>query len=96
MADLDIEMPPTMHKVLRNSRAKDGGLPLSIALSPGRIALLQLIVKFPGVSRAKLLTIPGITLADLDYLAANDLIKPRPPAQFRATHHGEIVGKRGW
>lgn len=83
-------------KAPRVSRSKDPALPLTRALSPGRIALLQLIVKFPGVTKLKLLAIPGVHEADLAYLTANDLIKVREPARYRATHHGEIVGKRGW
>lgn len=90
------EPTPPLAKVPRAHRSKDPGLPLARALSPGRIALLQLIVKFPGVPRVKLLAIPGVGEADLAYLAANDLIKLREPARYRATHHGEIVGKRGW
>lgn len=87
---------PPPPKALRVPRSKDPGMPLTRALSPGRIALLQLIVKFPGVTKLKLLAIPGVGEADLAYLTANDLIKVRDIARYRATHHGEIVGKRGW
>ena len=96
--DLDIASTPTLvpPKAPRTSRSRDPELPLTRALSPGRIALLQLIVKFPGVPKLKLLAIPGVGESDLAYLTANDLIKVREPARYRATHHGEIVGKRGW
>jgi hypothetical protein len=92
----DLEAPQPPPKPLRVARSKDPALPLTRALSPGRIALLQLIVKFPGVTRLKLLEIPGVGEADLAYLTANDLIKVRDIVRYRATHHGEIVGKRGW
>lgn len=85
-----------MPKAPRARRSIDPKLPLTQALSPGRIALLQLIAKFPGVSKLKLLEIRGVGEADLAYLTANDLIKVREPARYRATHHGETVGKRGW
>ncbi len=83
-------------KAPRVHRPRDPEGPLVRALSPGRIALLQLIVKFPGVSELKLLAIPGVGTADLAYLAANDLIKLRRTARYHATHDGEIVGQRGW
>ena len=85
--------PPKTPRVVRS---KDPGIPPRRALSPGRIALLQLIVKFPGVTRLKLLAIPGVGEADLAYLTTNGLIKLREPARYHSTHHGEIVGKRGW
>lgn len=90
------ESRTTPPKIPRVSRSKDPGPPPKRALSPGRIALLQLIVKFPGVTSLKLLAIPGVGEADLTYLTANGLIKLRAPARYHATHHGEIVGKRGW
>ncbi|MBI4913662.1 MAG: hypothetical protein HY823_13075 [Acidobacteria bacterium] len=96
MASPDNPTSPTPPKVSRAPKPKLGDLPLVRALSPGRIALLQLIVRFPGVPRVKLLAIPGVGDADLAYLVANDLIKLRNPARYHATHHGEIVGKRGW
>jgi hypothetical protein len=96
MTDQAAEATPTLPKVVAVRRVKPPVHPLIHALSPGRIALLQLIVKFPGVPKVRLLAIPGVGEADLAYLAANDLIKVREPARYRATHHGEIVGKRGW
>lgn len=63
-------------------------------ISPGRLALLKLIAKHPGVSREKLLAIKGITEADLAYLMALDLIREREPDRFRATHLGEQAVKR--
>jgi len=64
-------------------------------ISPGRMALLQLIAKHPGVSRDKLLVIKGITEADLDYLLGLDLIREREAGRFRVTHLGEMAVKRG-
>ena len=64
-------------------------------ISPGRMALLQLIAKHPGVSRDKRLAIKGITEADLDYLVSLDLVRERGEGQFRATHLGEMAVKRG-
>lgn len=64
-------------------------------ISPGRMALLQLIAKHPGVSREKLLAIRGVTEADLAYLLKLDLIREREPGQFRVTHLGELAVKRG-
>lgn len=64
-------------------------------ISPGRMALLQLIAKHPGVPKAKLLTLKGITEADLAYLVGLDLIREREEETFRATHLGETVIKRG-
>ena len=63
-------------------------------ISPGRLALLKLIAKHPGVPREKLLTIQGITEADLDFLMNLDLIRERELGQFRATHLGEQAVKR--
>lgn len=65
------------------------------AITPGRLALLQLIVKHPGVPREKLLAIKGIGAADLAYLVDLELITEREPDRFRATHRGETVVRRG-
>jgi hypothetical protein len=64
-------------------------------ISAGRLALLQLIVKHPGVPKAKLLAIKGVGEADLAYLSSLDLIQEREEGRFRATHLGETVVKRG-
>jgi hypothetical protein len=87
---------PLLPKAQRVHRTAISKLGLTQALSPGRIALLQLIAKFPGVSKARLLAIKGVGEPDLEYLAANDLIKLRGSSHYRATFHGETVGKRGW
>lgn len=100
MASQENETPPNPakapQKAPRAHRTLDPRSALTQALSPGRIALLQLIARFPGVSKARLLAIKGVCEADLAYLTANDLIKMRAPALYRATYHGETVGKRGW
>jgi hypothetical protein len=64
-------------------------------ISPGRMALLQLIAKHPGVPKEKLLAIKGITDSDLAYLIRLDLIREREVGQYRATHLGELAIKRG-
>jgi hypothetical protein len=96
MTSQETQATPPLPKAQRVPREIAPKLPLTQALSPGRIALLQLIAKFPGVSKESLLAIRGVGEADLAYLTANDLIKMREPARFRATHQGETVGKRGW
>jgi hypothetical protein len=96
MASQEDQPTPPLPKAQRAPRPADPKPPLAQALSPGRIALLQLIAKFPGVSKERLLAINGVGEADLEYLTSNDLIKLRQPALYRATHHGETVGKRGW
>lgn len=65
------------------------------SISAGRLALLKLIVKHPGLSQDKLLAIPGVGPADLDYLASLDLVRQREPGRFHATHLGEKLVRRG-
>jgi hypothetical protein len=64
-------------------------------ITAGRLALLQLIVKHPGVTREKLFAIKGIGAADLAYLSDLELIQEREPGRYRATHRGEVVVRRG-
>ncbi len=90
------DLPPTQPKAPRAPRPIDPKNPVRQALSPGRIALLQLIARFPGVSKVKLLEIKGVMEADLAYLTSNGLIQVREPARYRATYQGETVSKRGW
>ncbi len=68
---------------------------MTLPISPGRLALLQLIVKHPGVPKERLLAIKGIGEADLAYLAGLDLIQEREVGRYRATHLGETVVRRG-
>jgi hypothetical protein len=65
------------------------------SISPGRLALLQLIAKYPGVAIEKLLSIKGVSETDLDYLTSLELIQMREPGRYRATHRGETVVRRG-
>lgn len=65
------------------------------AISRTQINLLQLIAKYPGVSREKVLGIPGLVPADLEYLIRHDLIREREVGQYRIAHLGEMVLKRG-
>jgi hypothetical protein len=64
-------------------------------ISAGRLALLRLIVKHPGVAKEKLLAIKGIGEADLTYLISLELIQEREAGCYRATHRGETVVRRG-
>lgn len=65
------------------------------AITPGRLALLQLVVKYPGIARAKLLAIKGVGPADLAYLLDLELMQEREPGCYRATHRGETLVRRG-
>jgi hypothetical protein len=64
-------------------------------ISPGRLGLLQLIAKYPGIAKEKLLAIKGIGEADLAYLTSLELIQEREPGRYRATHRGETLVRRG-
>ena len=64
-------------------------------ISAGRLALLKLIAKHPGVPKEKLLAIPGVGEADLDYLVSLDLVRQRESGRFHATHLGEKLVRRG-
>lgn len=68
---------------------------MTVAISPGRLALLRLIAKYPGIAKEKLFAIKGIGEADLTYLQSLELIQEREPGRFRATHLGETVVRRG-
>ena len=68
---------------------------MTLPISAVRLSLLKLIAKHPGVPKEKLLTIKGITDADLSYLSSLDLIQEREAGKYRATHLGETVVKRG-
>ena len=68
---------------------------MTVPISPGRLALLQLIAKYPGVMREKVLAIKGIGDADLAYLLSLELIQEREPGRYRATHRGETLVRRG-
>lgn len=59
-----------------------------------RLHLLQMIAKYPDISRAKLLGIKGLTEADLAYLLQHDLVRERE-GRFRVTHFGQMALKRG-
>ena len=83
-------------KAPRASKSKGPALPLTQALSPGRIALLQLIATFLDTPKAKLLAIPGVKESDLAYLSTNGLIQLWGPANYRATYNGKVVSARGW
>ena len=69
---------------------------MTVQITPGRLALLQLIAKHPGVPKEKLLAIKGVGEADLAYLVSLDLIREQELGRFRATHLGGTVVQRGW
>lgn len=61
-----------------------------------RRILLQMVGKFPDVSREKLLTPKGVTEADIAYLLAQDLIREqRAPGCYRVSHLGQMAIQRG-
>jgi hypothetical protein len=59
-----------------------------------RMNLLQMVAKYPDVSRAKLLGLKGVTEADLTYLEQHDLIRARED-RYRVSHFGQMALKRG-
>jgi hypothetical protein len=65
------------------------------AISVQRMRLLVLVAKNPDVSSDKLMTVQTVTRADIDYLERHDLIRQREPGQFRVSHLGMLVLKRG-
>lgn len=64
-------------------------------ITPMRMNLLQLVAKYPDVTREKLLGLKGVTAADLAYLVQHDLIREREPGRFRVSHLGQMALKRG-
>jgi hypothetical protein len=59
-----------------------------------RMNLLQMVAKFPDVTRDRLLGLKGVTDADLAYLLQHDLIRERD-GHCRVTHFGQMALKRG-
>jgi hypothetical protein len=59
-----------------------------------RMNLLQMVAKYPDVSREKLLGLKGVTEADLTYLEQHDLIRERE-GRYRVSHFGQMALKRG-
>lgn len=59
-----------------------------------RLHLLQMIAKYPDISREKLLGLKGLTEADLTYLLQHDLVRERE-GRLRVTHFGQMALKRG-
>ncbi len=64
------------------------------AINRTRLNLLRLFAKHPGLSKDKVLAIPGVTSEDLAYLIQQDLIREREVGQYRVTHLGDLVLKR--
>jgi hypothetical protein len=63
-------------------------------ITPLRLNLLQLVAKYPDVTREKLLGLKGVTEADLAYLLQHDLVRERE-GRCRVSHLGQMALKRG-
>lgn len=63
-------------------------------ITPRQMMLLQLVAKHPDVSRDQMVK-AGAAEADLAYLVRHDLIRERGAGQFRVSHLGQQVLKRG-
>lgn len=63
-------------------------------ITPQRYIVLQMVAKFPDVSREKLLGLKGVTNEDLEYLLKYDLIRERREGGFRVSHLGQMALKR--
>ena len=59
-----------------------------------RMNLLQMVGKYPDVTRDKLLGLKGVTEADLAYLEQHDLVRERE-GRYRVSHFGQMALKRG-
>lgn len=60
-----------------------------------RLNLLQIVAKYPDITRDKLLSIKGVQDADIAYLAQHDLIREREVNCYRISHFGQMALKRG-
>jgi hypothetical protein len=69
---------------------------MSETISNQQRILLQMVGKYPDVTQEKLLSLKGVTLADIEYLLKHDLIREqREPGRYRASHLGQMAIKRG-
>lgn len=64
-------------------------------ITPLQLALLQLVARYPGIRRERLLATKDATAADLAYLELHDMIREREVDCFRISHFGEMVLRRG-
>lgn len=64
------------------------------AITNQRLHLLQMVAKYPDVQRDKLLSLKGVTEADLAYLLQYDLIREREAGCYRISHFGQMALKR--
>jgi hypothetical protein len=78
-----------------NWKHQSGEQSMGEAITVQQMRLLQLVAKNPDVGRDKLMTVQTVTRADIDYLEQHDLIRQRNPDQFRISHLGTQVLKRG-
>jgi len=63
-------------------------------MTPVRLNLLQVVGRHPEVHRDKLLTLQGVTVADIAFLEQHDLIREREPGCYRISHLGQMAIKR--
>jgi len=63
-------------------------------ITPLRMHLLQVVAKYPDISREKLLTVRGAQEADIAYLIQMDLIRERAPGCYRISHLGQMALRR--
>ncbi|HJW43354.1 MAG TPA: hypothetical protein VJ463_02790 [Geothrix sp.] len=63
-------------------------------ITPRQMMLLQLVAKHPDVARDHLVK-AGAAEADISYLVRHDLIRERGVGQYRVSHLGQQVLKRG-
>jgi hypothetical protein len=65
-------------------------------ISPQCKILLQMVGKYPDVTREKLLTLKGITEVEIGFLLQHDLIREqRDGGRYRVSHLGQMALKRG-
>jgi len=69
--------------------------PMVETITSVRMNLLQVVDKHPGVTRDKLLSLKGVSEADLAYLVQYDLIREREVGCYRVSHLGQMALKRG-
>lgn len=78
---------------LQQSSGLTKGIPMTEAITPQRFILLQMVAKFPGTAKTKLLGLKGVVDADLEYLVKYDLIRERNEG-YNVTHLGQMALKR--
>lgn len=67
---------------------------MSDVITSRQLMLLQLVARHPDVARDHMVK-AGAAEADIVYLVRHDLIRERGVGQFRISHMGQQVLKRG-